>query len=232
MPFPTAGYPTAPGAPWYPPTPPAPVIPRNPRKTGPILFGITLALAALALGVLGLVDASGVSVDDAAYPALALAVIGGMLVVGSFFGRPGGLIAIGAIASLVLGGTAVSNPSYDGDRDVVLRPTSAAAVQDSYDVPAGRIELDLTRVSDVQNLDGRSLDLDVNVGEILVIVPDDLDVTYDARIDYGGVIDTPTETRDGWESQLNGELDGGSDSNAQIDLNIDLRMGHIELRQT
>jgi hypothetical protein len=155
-----------------------------------------------------------------------------MLLVGSFIGRAGGLIALGVIASLALSATALSNPSYDGDRDVVIRPTTAAAVQDSYDVPAGRIELDLTRVADPENLDGRSVDLDVNVGEIVVIVPDDIDVSYNARIDYGGVIDTPTAVRDGWESQLDGELDGGPDSNAQVALDIDLRMGHIELRQS
>ena len=46
------------------------------RRRGPLLFGITLALGALALGVLGLLEASGVTVADGAYPALALTVVG------------------------------------------------------------------------------------------------------------------------------------------------------------
>ena len=72
--------------------------PRNPRKRGPILFFFTLALIALAEGVLGVVDLAGVDVADGAYPALALGVIAVMLVVGLVLGpgrradrpRPGG----------------------------------------------------------------------------------------------------------------------------------------------
>jgi hypothetical protein len=209
--------------------PPQPT--RPPRRTGPLLFGITLALVAIALGILGMYDAAGSSVDDAAYPALALAVIGTMLVVGAFFGRAGGLIALGIVTSIALGGAALSEPTFEGDRDLVSRPTTAEDLATSYRVPAGRIELDLTRI-DPEELDGRSLALDVNVGEILVIVPDDVDVTFDARIDYGGAIETPDGDRDGWGPHLAGEVEATSDSVADLDLDIDLHMGHIEVRQS
>ena len=46
--------------------------PATRRKRGPILFFFTLALIALAEGVLGVVDLAGVAVADSAYPALAL----------------------------------------------------------------------------------------------------------------------------------------------------------------
>ena len=48
--------------------------PRNPRKRGPKLFLFTLALIALAEGVLGVVDLAGCPVADSAYPALALGI--------------------------------------------------------------------------------------------------------------------------------------------------------------
>ena len=71
------------------------VKPRNPRKRGPILFWFTLALIATGVGTLGIIDVSGTSVPDAAYPALALALTGAMLLLGAFWGRAGGLIFIG-----------------------------------------------------------------------------------------------------------------------------------------
>ena len=74
--------------------------PRNPRRRGPMLFWFTLALIALAIGVLGIVDVAGVAVADAAYPALAVGIAGLMLLVGSFYGRAGGLILVGLLATV------------------------------------------------------------------------------------------------------------------------------------
>ena len=57
-------------APARPPAPPAyRPLPRNPRKRGPILFWFTLALAALGVGVLGILDLAGAPIADPAYPA-------------------------------------------------------------------------------------------------------------------------------------------------------------------
>ena len=107
-------YQPPPAAPTYPIHYVAPT-PRNPRKRGPILFWFTMALAALAVGVVGIVDVSGASVADSTYPAVVVAVIGVMLLVGSFYGRAGGLILVGLLAA---GGTAigVASERVDGDR--------------------------------------------------------------------------------------------------------------------
>ena len=226
--LPPQGPPQGPPPAWYPPVPPAPA---RPRRTGPLLFGITLAVVALALGVLGMYDAAGNTVEDAAYPALALAVVGAMLVVGAFVGRAGGLILLGIIASLALGGASLSEPTYDGERDLVARPASSADLASAYEVPAGRIELDLTRLTP-EELDSRLVELDVNVGEIVVIVPDDVNVLFDARIDYGGAIETPVGNRDGWGPRLTSELEAASDARADLELDIDMNWGHIEVRQS
>jgi phage shock protein PspC (stress-responsive transcriptional regulator) len=221
--------PTAPlpAAEWYPP----PEQPSRPPKTGPLLFGPTLALLALALGTLGLYDVSGGSVADAAYPALALAVTGAMLVVGAYVGRPGGLILLGVVTTVILVATAIGRPTYDGQRDLVVRPTSSAQVTDRYEVPAGRIELDLTRISDPEGLDGRSIDLQGNAGEIVVVVPRDLEVTYDAEVHFGGAVDTPTSSRDGWGTAVTSQLSAAGTPAARLDLDVDLQFGHIELVQ-
>jgi phage shock protein PspC (stress-responsive transcriptional regulator) len=226
--YPVGTEPLPQGAAWYPPTPPAP--PVRPRKTGPLLFGPTLALLALALGGLGLYDATGGSVADAAYPALALAVTGAMLVVGAFFGRAGGLPLLGIVAAIALPVTAIGGPSFEGDRDLVINPTTAAALQDSYQVPAGRIELDLTDIDDLEELDGRTLSVDASAGEIVVHVPDDLRVAYDADVEFGGMVETPDGQWDGWGASSSGVLN--EDAPTAVDLELDLRFGHIELRQS
>ena len=217
---------------WAPVYTPAPAPRPSKKDRGPKLFGITLAIIALALGVLGLVDASGVPVLDAAYPALALAVIGAMLVVGAYVGRPGGLIFLGIIASLALAAASTA-AEYDFDEpDRLYAPTTAAAAADiqDYDFFAGSTTIDLTRISDLENLDGDTIDIDAWAGEIRVIVPDGLDVDVNARIDGGGEIEVAGVRDDGRSPVVIESIDGGDDAPA-MQLDIDLNFGSIDVRQ-
>ena len=93
--------------------------PRNPRKRGPKLFWFTMALAALAVGVVGIVDVSGAPVADSTYPAVVVGVVGVMLLVGAFYGRAGGLILVGLVAAA---GTAIGVASENVDSDRVVVP--------------------------------------------------------------------------------------------------------------
>ncbi len=156
-----------PAAPAYPvQQPPAP----RPDR-GPILFWFTLALLAVVLGALGLYDVSGGSVVDAAYPALALTVVGLMLVVGAWFGRPGGLILLGLVATVSLLATSVAEPRFSGDRVLNETPTTAVQVNDRYFVPAGQMHIDMSNIRDIEKLDGRTIDVESNAGEIVVTIP-------------------------------------------------------------
>lgn len=214
---------------WQPvaPTPPPPYLP--PRKQGPVLFGYTLALIAIGLGTLGLYDALATDqVADAAYPALALGITGAMLVVGAFVGRPGGLILVGTIAAVALAATAIVSPRFEGDRSIHAKPTSLAEVQDRYEVPAGTIELDLTQLTEPSGLDGREIHLEATAGEIIVILPEGIQADVDAAIDFGGQIDVGSRTEDGFGRDVR-QLIG--DGETEVDLHIDLKFGHIEVRQ-
>ena len=120
---------------WTPPpaasgTPYPPLPPPNPRKRGPILFWFTLALIALALGVLGIVDLAGVAGRRlGAYPALAVGITGVMLLVGAFCGRAGGLILLGLLATIGLVGATVAD-NWEGRSPTARpapRPRSATA---------------------------------------------------------------------------------------------------------
>ncbi|HET6652500.1 MAG TPA: PspC domain-containing protein [Nocardioides sp.] len=217
---------------WAPAYTPAPAPRPSKKDRGPKLFGFTLAIIALALGVLGLVDASGVPVLDAAYPALALAVIGAMLVVGAYVGRPGGLIFLGIIASLALAAASTAGEYGWDEPDRLYAPTTAAAaagIQD-YDFFAGSTTVDLTQVSDLENLDGDTIDIDAWAGEIRVIVPEGLDVDVNASIDGGGEIEVAGVRDDGRSPVVIESIDGGDDVPA-MQLDIDLNFGSIDVRQ-
>lgn len=224
--------PQPPAPPWMPPTQQTyPPLPPARAERGPKLFWITLALVAVALGSLGLYDVSGGAVTDPAYPALALTVVGAMLVVGAWIGRAGGLIFLGIIAALALAlSSAVTNTDWSGDRRIDATPSSAAFVQSSYSVPAGEIHLDLSEVDDLEELDGREIDLDANAGEIVVVVPDGLDVQVDADVSVGGEVQVLDRRSDGTDVHITQSIDGGPDV-PEIELDIQLLVGSIEVRK-
>lgn len=201
--------------------------PRNPRKRGPILFFFTLALIALAEGVLGVVDLAGVAVADSAYPALALALTAVMLVVGSFWGRAGGLIAVGLVAALATAGATAGHQL--GDEDRFYAPTSAGEVQESYDFGGGRFTLDLSDVTDVEALDGRDIRIDGVGGRVEVVVPDGIDVDVRAQV-VGGQARVFDRTSDGFDITQTGFVDGG-DGVPDLSIDIDLVGGEIVVRE-
>ena len=223
----SAYAPPAYAPPAYAPPAYAPRQPRNPRKRGPILFFFTLALIALAEGVLGVVDLAGAPVAASAYPALALGIIATMLVVGSFWGRAGGLIALGLVAAVVTA-AATASSSFPDDR-LVYAPTGADEVRDSYDLGGGELTLDLSGVSDVDALDGREISVDGVGGRVEVVVPDGMDVTVRTDLVAGDsrVFD---ERRDGFDVNVDGFRDGG-DEVPDMTLTIDLVAGEIIVRE-
>ena len=201
--------------------------PRNPRRRGPILFLFTVALIALAEGVLGVVDLAGASVADSAYPALALGIIAAMLLVGSFWGRAGGLIALGIVAAIATAGATFGNHFPEDRYDYA--PTSAGQVKDSYDFDGGELTLDLSDVADVDALDGRDISIDGFAGQVEVIVPEGMDVSVDTQV-VGGDIRVFDRRQDGVDVTLDHFLDGGTEV-PDMSIAIDLVFGEIIVRE-
>lgn len=251
---PTAPYAAAPPAPPVPPVPPTapyphnynvppgytpptyappvyvppPPRPRNPRKRGPILFWFTIALIALAEGVLGIADLAGAPVADAAYPALALAITGAMLVLGAFWGRAGGLIALGLVAAVATAGATAADRWETGA--TTERPLVAADLDDSYRYGVGELVIDLTRVSDLENLDGRRLELDMSAGSIRVIVPDGLAVDVDAASHGPGSIRLFGTSNDGIDFTSSEVYDPSIGTFPQLTIDAEINLGEIEMR--
>lgn len=229
---PAADHQQAPGFAGGAPTPPVwtpqPQRPRRPRKPGPLLFGWTLALIALTLGVLGTLDVAGVSIPDSAYPASAVAVSGLMLLVGAFYGRAGGIILIGFIAALAtLGQTAAE--SWDPE-SVTHTPATAAEVEPSYRMDSGELVIDLSEISDPAELDGRTIDIKSDLGRVEVILPPDLDVTWDATVGIGSLVQPTGTEQGGFDVSKSGTLDVADDEGT-LQLDVSLDIGEIRLEQ-
>jgi phage shock protein PspC (stress-responsive transcriptional regulator) len=202
--------------------------PRNPRRRGPILFWFTLALIALAEGVLGIADLAGAPVADPAYPALALGVIATMLVLGAFWGRAGGLIALGLVAAVATAGATASDRWETGA--TTERPQVAADLDASYRYGVGELVIDLTDVSDLAALDGRTLELDVSAGSIDVIVPDGLAVEVDAASHGPGSIRLFGESDDGIDFTASETYDPSGGTYPRLTIDAEINLGEIEMR--
>jgi phage shock protein PspC (stress-responsive transcriptional regulator) len=212
---------------WQPPVLSPPLLPPHPKRTGILWFLPTVALIAIGLGIVGIID-SGSKVDAGVYPLVAVAITGVMLVVGSITGRPGGLILLGIISTFVLSATTVLGTfDFDG-RTLDADPVTAAQVQSTYSVHLGRVRLDLTDVADPQNLVGRTIDLHVNAGEIVVTVPRNLNVHIDARMKVAGGIRIPGYDGGGVKDSVERSLRGvPATASAPLELDIHARVGQI-----
>ena len=219
-----------PPPPWLPTEPPLPPEPPRRRKVGPRLFGFTLALIAVALGSLGLYDALGGEVLDSAYAALALTVVGLMLVLGAFVGRAGGLILLGVLSVIALGVTSVADSvggwQTEGDR-LSATPVTAAGVRSDYSLETGRVFLDLSEVRDPRNLDGRTIEVGADAGEVVVVLPSGIRSVVDADIDGPGQIDLPDDSSGGIDNSLDGTYGAGAGT---LTINTKVSVGHIDVR--
>lgn len=233
---PAAGAPDAPARQPYAPAPPPPPAyypppaawaprPPNPRKRGPILFWFTMALIALAEGLLGIVDLAGADIAGPAYPALAVGICGLMLVVGAFYGRAGGIILAGLLATVALTGATAAD-RWEGD-SITATPLSASALDHRYWLGAGEQVIDLREVSDLQALDGRTLEIEGGIGRIEVILPADLAATVSADVNGPGHIDVFGFERGGID--IHKDAFNGSSDDPEITIDARLGVGEIEV---
>ncbi len=83
-----------------------------------------------------MIDLAGADIADGAYPAVALGVSGAMLVLGSFWGRAGGIILLGLVSAIATAGATVVDQIETGHIDA--RPLTASAVESEYSLGPAR----------------------------------------------------------------------------------------------
>jgi hypothetical protein len=150
-----------------------------------------------------------------------------MLVLGAFWGRAGGLILVGLVAAAATAGSTASD-DWDGSR-LTYTPLEASEVRDSYDISAGDLTLDLSRITDVDDLDGRDVRVDGGVGTLEIVVPSGVDVSVDASSGVGAVELFGRETG-GFGVQENGSVDGGAGV-PDMTIDVDLGIGQVTVRE-
>jgi phage shock protein PspC (stress-responsive transcriptional regulator) len=164
---------------------PAPYAP--PQRTEPRSYlGLLTVSAAVVVGaLLALIDALGAHISGLAIFASMLAVLGIGMLVGGWRGRARWLIAPAIVLLLLVQGTAavhhLAGSSGIGDRRWV--PT---AVTQSYELGAGTGVIDLRK----QKWPSSDVAVKLGIGEITVLVPDDVTLVVDAQVG-AGEIDLP-----------------------------------------
>jgi hypothetical protein len=211
---PGSPYPTVTG------TPP-PYRPRRPRSH---LFGLTMAVAAIALGAIWVYDDTGHHVDPSVYPGTVLAVIAAALLIGAWWGRSRLLILVGVLATIATLVTSVVGVGPFGRFSYA--PATAAAVRPSYHMGAGDMSLFLMGVRDVQNLNGRSVALTGGAGKIMVLVPPGIDLTVNAKVQGGEVLGlgSPVESH---SSTVDLTWADPDDADPNLTVDVDLRYGQV-----
>ncbi len=89
--------------------------------------------------------------------------------------------------------------------------------------------LDLTQLSDPEELDGRTIEMSLDVGELDVVVPSDMDVTVTANVDGPGGMTLFGDDHGGIETSDTASYDGGTDV-PHLTLDLQLDVGHIDVR--
>jgi phage shock protein PspC (stress-responsive transcriptional regulator) len=217
----------------YAPTgyPPAAPPPPRPRRQPSVLGRLTMSVGLLAMGLLGLLDLTGGSVPAAAYPAVALAVVGLGLLVGAWFGRARWLIAVGAVLLVVLAGTATAGRVESRVRsagNVTWIPASVAELQGAYRNQFGNSTLDLSGIDFTDH--DESVSVATNAGNLEVILPPNVDATVRAAVNFGNA-DVFGQGWDGFGTREMTDLGADGAGGGKLYLDIHTNAGNLEVRR-
>ena len=182
----------------------APAPPRDRSYLGHVTFGVAL----ISLGILGFLDAVVPGFDPSVrhYMALLVSVAGLGLVVGAWYGRAGGLVAMGIvlvpvvlvalISDTVEFGTSDNGPvvlvslvsdtvEFSTSGDGYHRPAGANEIPDAYRLGIGSLVVDLREV----DFTGRVVEVEaeVGIGELTVYLPQDVAADVSGRVGMGSI---------------------------------------------
>lgn len=180
---------------------------------------VVLGLAILAAAGAGAAAVAGAEWMTAGrIAAIALAVVGLGLMLGAFRRRGHGLLLVTApLAAFVILAAAVGPFDFQsttmGER--TWAPVSAADVRPEYAVTMGSGTLDLRGIELTAD---RTVALSVQMGEAVVLVPDNMNVRTDCRVRMG-------------EANCPDGLTGPGGNAPVLDLNVQVRMGEAEVRR-
>lgn len=204
----------------------------QPAHRHSVLFPVTFCAVLVAVGLLtmvsGGVGGEALAARPATYIAVALAIVGLGLVVGTWYGRSRGLIALGLLLALALVPVTAVTRIVDGNwtvaPDRAIRPASVHAIQPSYRYGAGQLALNLSQVDFTANARTR---VQVGAGQVVVTVPRTVDVDVRVRDGMGHV--ALFGKQGGGADTVMHRRDNGPDGPGGGHLRLDLRLGAGEV---
>ncbi len=199
------------------------VLPPHEPKTpwSPALTFITLSAALIVVGALAL-WANG-SVSWASYAVAALSVIGLGLLMGTLWGNAnllipiGGIIAIGLAAATLLPSMRIGHAVY---------PAGETTIADTYRLGIGQLDLDLNKLNGPSMLEGRTIKVQLGVGESRIVIPADVNVEVRSTL-HLGEIRIFDRTISGTQNQLSYAAD--HPLAPKLTLDISQSVGNIEV---
>lgn len=179
------------------PLPPAPT-PSPARRPPSVLGRLVVGAAALAVGVLVLLDNVGtLHVHPRIVLAVVLFVVGLGLVVGSWWGRARWLVFPGIALTLALSGVALLPANiHGGAGDVEYAPAALGDLRTSYHHGAGNMQIDLTNVKfDAQP---HTIRVTQGFGNLEIDLPDGVPVVARSHV-RGGNLELFGHQSHGWD---------------------------------
>jgi phage shock protein PspC (stress-responsive transcriptional regulator) len=148
---------------------------------------LVIGLALLTAGLLWITESLALtSLGAGRIAAAALAIVAIGLIVGSFAGRPRGLVLAGLLlAPLVLASTITRGLPIGVEDMIVIGREETVAGDGAYEFGVGQVEVDLTGL-DPDELRARGevdLDIELGVGELRIVLPDT--ITFDIAAELG-----------------------------------------------
>jgi phage shock protein PspC (stress-responsive transcriptional regulator) len=239
--------PPPPTATWAPPAPPPPpplpprVAPserqrrrgerrdRRERRERSGVTAMTFGILLVGAGVIGLIFATSDGIEPTRVFAGALVVVGTALVVTTWFGRGGALIAVGVLLVGLLSVSALIDvPFKGGVGQRTERPTNAAEVKPEYHLAAGELTVDLGGVSFPLE-STTDVEATVGAGHLVVIVPRGAEVDVHAHAGAGDVRFPGDDGQGGVRVDRDAQLHTGAGT-ARVNLDAEVGLGQVEVR--
>ncbi|MFS8101502.1 PspC domain-containing protein [Lentzea alba] len=204
------------------PQPPAPR-PRRP-KVALATLGVAVAVG-IGSGIAGMWSAWFTAPHVIG---LLIAVLAAGLLVGSFVGAGRSLIWLLVPLSVVgFGMTAIGFDGPSNLGSVAETPRSVTDVKSRYEVGVGSVMLDLRQMPDSGEV---KTEVEANLGELIVHVPKNADVTFNCEASSIGELDCLGKRAEGTTVQVGGtDLGENGNGGLKIDLDVLTNVGEVKV---
>jgi len=192
-----------------------------------VLGRLVIGASALAIGGALLLDnLDAISLTPRAMFAVLLAIVGLGLLIGAWVGQARWLIIPGILLTIALAiASLIPLHIRGGFGEVTWSPETRANVRGSYELFAGQAVLDLSKVDFESD---RTVEVDVTMGELLIVVAEDQPVDVRTKV-QAGQMNVFGQDQDGWDIEERVQRDGDEDLGT-LEIDSEVVFGEITIR--